>query len=84
MQARDTQITEAGFGFSDEICEWKSVCLSVCLRFATNTINFVFNIKKIKVERHKALHITIVERTTSVTYRQIARLTGLINLITQP
>ena len=30
MQARDTQITEAGFGFSDEICGWKSVCLSVC------------------------------------------------------
>ena len=46
MQARDTQITEAGFGFSDEICEWKSVCLSACLRFATDTINFVFNIKK--------------------------------------
>ena len=30
MQARDTQITEAGFGFSDEICEWKSVCLRAC------------------------------------------------------
>ena len=32
MQARDTQITEAGFGFSDEICEFKCM-FKVCHKY---------------------------------------------------
>ena len=54
------------------------------LGFATNTIKFVFNIKK--GWKHRALqrYILQLSKDQHVTYREFAKLAGLINLITQP